>query len=242
MNIFVKILAGLTSIFGGNLGLTIIFIGIVSRLIFYPFLKSSLRQSQIMKELKPKLDEAKKKHGHDKQRHAEEQAKIYREAGFNPLAGCLAPIVQLVVAFILFDALRSLINSGINTNFFIWDLAKADVYSVKGIPFALPGFLVILTAIVTLFQSKMMLPEPVPEEKGDSKKEIKEKEDLAEALTASQGQLVYLFPLIILFTGRLFPSGLALYWLVSTVVGVFQQYSITGLGGLKSWLKILPRN
>ncbi len=247
MSIFVNLLISLTEIFGGNLGLTIIVIGVASRVVFYPFLKSSLKQNQILKELKPKLDQAKKKHGANKQKLAEEQARIYKEAGFNPAAGCLAPIVQLVVAIILFSALRSLINTkGIDPHFFMWDLRYPDLLSnsfkVTGFLGGFPGVLVILTGIATLLQSKMMLPEPVPFEKNDSLKEVEKKEDLSEALAASQGQFVYLFPLMILFTGRLFPSGLAIYWLVSTIVGLWQQYNISGWGGLKSWVKILQKN
>jgi YidC/Oxa1 family membrane protein insertase len=247
MNIFIDLLLSLTKLFGGQLGITIIFIGVVSRLVFYPFLKSSLKQNQILKELKPKLDEVKRKHGHNKTRHAEEQAKLYKEAGFNPAAGCLAPIVQLVVAIILFNALRSLIvTKGINPSFLIWDLRLPDLlgksFNVAGILSQLPGILVILTAIATLFQSKMMLPEAVPFEKNDTVKEVEKKEGLSEALQASQGQFVFLFPLMILFTGRLFPSGLALYWLVSTLVGLVQQYYITGWGGLKPWVKFLQKN
>lgn len=246
MNFFVDLLINLTKFFGGNLGVTIIFIGIVSRVIFYPFFKSSLKQNQILKELKPKLDNAKKKHSSDKKKLAEEQARIYREAGFNPAAGCLAPIVQLIVAIILFTALRSLIETkGIDTNFLIWDLRHPDIlgksFSVDGLLSQLPGVLVILTAIATLFQSKMMLPEPVPFEKGDSLKEVNKKEGLSEALASSQGQFVFLFPLMIMFTGRLFPAGLALYWLVSTLVGLIQQYYISGLGGLKPWLRFLAK-
>lgn len=243
MDIFVKLLITLTGLFGGNLGLTIIFIGVVSRLLFYPFLKSSYKSIQIQKDLKPKLAEIKKKHGHDRKRHMEEQSRVFKEAGYNPAAGCLGPLVQLVVAIILFNALRSLIDTpGIQNEFLIWNLSKPDLFSVKGIGFALPGLLIILTAIATFLQSKMMLPEPVPVEKSDSKKEVVEKGDLADALASSQGQLVYLFPLIILFTGRLFPAGLALYWLVSTIVGLVQQYYISGLGGLKPWLKFLQKN
>ncbi|HEY4695235.1 MAG TPA: YidC/Oxa1 family membrane protein insertase [Candidatus Nanoarchaeia archaeon] len=245
MGIFADFLISLTNFFGGNLGTTIIFIGVFSRLIFHPFLKTSLRQTKVLQELRPKLDEAKKKHGHDRKRHAEEQAKIYREAGFNPLAGCLAPIIQLVVAIVLFNAISNVVKSGLNTSFLIWDLAQPDTFKgtfgVEGFWGQLPGVLVILTAVATLLQSKMMLPEPVKPEKQDSKKEMEKKQDLASALTASQGQFVFLFPFLILFTGRLFPSGLALFWLVSTVVGLFQQYYIVGLGGLNQWLKILKR-
>lgn len=247
MDVFVNLLISLTKIFGGNLGLTIIVIGILSRVIFYPFLKSSLKQNQVLKDLKPKLDQLKKKHGTNKQKLAEEQAKAYKEAGFNPAAGCLAPLVQLVVAIILFNALRKLIGTtGIDPHFFIWDLRYPDLlggtFGAKGIFAAFPGVLIILTGIATLFQSKMLLPEPVPFEKNDSLKEVEKKEGLSEALASSQGQFVYLFPIMIMFTGRLFPSGLAIYWLVSTIVGLVQQYNISGLGGLKPWLKFLRRS
>lgn len=245
MDLFVKFLISLTGFFGGNLGLTIIFIGIVSRLIFYPFLKSSQKHLQIQRDLKPKLDELKRKYAKDRSRYLSEQTKLMQESGFNPAAGCLAPLVQAVVGILLFFALRELITSGVNTEFIGIDLAKPDTWSavfhVEGFFGQLPGVLVILTSIATLIQSKMMLPQALPQEKQDSKRELEKKEDLADALAASQGQFVYLFPLLILFTGRLFPAGLALFWLVSTLVGAVQQYYISGLGGLSQWQKMLRR-
>ena len=241
MDIFVNLLSSLTKLFGGNLGLTIIFVGVVSRIVFYPLLKSSLKQSKVLKELKPKLDAVKKKYPNDRSKQASEQARIYREAGFNPAASCISPLIQLVLAIILFNALSKLIHSGIDTNFIWFDLVKPDTFKISAIPFDLPGVLVVLTAFATLIQSKMMLPEPIPEEKNDTKEERKDKEDLSTALTSSQGQLVYLLPLIILWSGTRFPAGLALYWLVSTLVGIYQQYTITGLGGIHSWLRMIRK-
>ncbi|HSX58433.1 MAG TPA: YidC/Oxa1 family membrane protein insertase [Candidatus Saccharimonadales bacterium] len=243
MQIFVNLLLALTNLFGGSLGLTIIFIGVVSRLAFYPFLKTSLNQTKVLKELKPKLDEIKRKYPKDRTKAAEEQSKLYREAGFNPLASCLSPVIQLVIAIILFNALTKLIHTpSVDTTFLWWDLAKPNVFHLQGIPIAIPGILVILTGVATLIQSKMMLPEPLVEEKSDSKTEVKEKADLSEALNSSQGQLVYLLPLIIIWSGTRFPAGLALYWLVSTLVGIIQQYQIAGPGGLKSWLYLIRRS
>ena len=241
MDIFVNLLSSLTKLFGGNLGITIIFVGVVSRIVFYPLLKSSLKQSKVLKELKPKLDAVKKKYPNDRSKQASEQARIYREAGFNPAASCISPLIQLVLAIILFNALSKLIHSGIDTNFIWFDLVKPDTFKISAIPFDLPGVLVVLTAFATLIQSKMMLPEPIPEEKNDTKEERKDKEDLSTALTSSQGQLVYLLPLIILWSGTRFPAGLALYWLVSTLVGIYQQYTITGLGGIHSWLRMIRK-
>lgn len=241
MDIFVNLLIALTNLFGGSLGLTIIFIGIVSRVAFHPFLKTSLNQAKVLRELKPKLDAVKKKYPNDRTRQASEQARIYKEAGFNPAASCISPIIQLVVAILLFNALTSLIKTDINTQFLWWDLAEPNAYPIENFPIKIPGVLVILTALATLVQSKMMMPQPIPEEKNDKPVERKEKEDLSEALASSQGQLVYLLPLIILWSGTQFPAGLALFWLVSTLVGIYQQYIIAGLGGLQPWLKIIKR-
>lgn len=242
MDIFVDLLVSLTKIFSGNLGITIIFIGIASRVIFFPLLKSGHKQIKLQRDLKPQLDAIKKKHKNDRRRQLEEQTKLFQQAGFNPAVGCLSAIVQLVVAIILLNSLTGLLKAGLNNHFLSWDLAKPDTFKIEGIPFDLPGILVVLTAAATFLQSKMMLPEPLPLEKSDSKKEVGEKGDLSEALASSQGQLVYLFPLIILFSGRIFPSGLALYWLMSTLTGVVQQYYISGLGGLSPWLKRLQRS
>ncbi len=242
MDIFVDLLVSLTKVFGNNLGITIIFIGVISRVVFFPLLKSSHQQIKLQRDLKPKLDAIKKKYKDDRRRQMEEQQRLFQEAGFNPAIGCLAAIVQLVVAIILLNSLTGLLKAGLENHFLSWDLAKPDTFRISGIGFDLPGIMLVLTAIATLIQSRMMLPEPIPLEKTDSKKEVGEKEDLTEALTSSQGQLVYLFPIIILFSGTFFPSGLALYWLVSTFTGVIQQYYISGLGGLKPWLKFLQKS
>lgn len=241
INVSVDILLALNKLLFNNLGLTIIVIGVLSRAIFYPFLKSSLKQSQIMRDLKPKLDDIKKKHGNNKAKHMEEQSKLYKEAGINPAAGCLAPLVQLVIAFLLFEALKRILGTGVETHFFFWDLAKFDSWSLSAVPFKLPGILVLLTAVASLIQAKMALPAPLPKEKGDSKKEKAEKAGFAETLAASQGQFVYLFPFLILLWAAALPSGIFLYWLVSTLVAIFQQYYISGWGGLVSWVNLIKR-
>jgi len=235
INFTVDVLLALNQIFG-DLGITIIFIGIASRVIFHPFLRTSLRQSQILRDLKPRLDDLKRKHKNDRARQMKEQQKLYQEAGVNPAAGCLAPLVQIGVAFLLFISLRSILERGVDTNFLFWDLAKTDTWNLGGVPFSLPGSLVVLTALSQLIQGKMALPEKLPVHKEDSKKEKVEKLDFAESLAASQGQLVLLLPLFVLLWGGSLPSGIFLYWFVSTAFGIVQQYYIAGLGGLKEWL------
>ena len=212
----------------GSLGLTIIIISVLSRVIFYPLTKSSINQSQKMRDMKPKLDELKKKYSKDKKKLGEAQAKLYKEEGVNA-AGCLAPVAQLVIAILLFQVLLRFLNSGVDTTFLIWDLAQPDTYAVANIPFGVPGILLFTTAIATFIQAKMMQPASAPQKPKDKNK----KQDLSDTLAASQGQLAYMFPVLILATGTIFPSGLALYWTISTFLAIIQQYQMAGLGGLE---------
>ncbi|OGY25549.1 MAG: hypothetical protein A2Z11_03940 [Candidatus Woykebacteria bacterium RBG_16_43_9] len=240
IDLFVQLILSLNNLLFGNLGLTILVIGILSRAVFHPFYANSIRYSKAMRDLKPKLDDIKKKHSGNMQKQAAEQSRVFREAGISPAAGaigCVSLIIQIGIFFLLFQSLQRVVDTGVDTNFFIWDLAKPDVYNIQGIPLPLPGILVIMTAAFSFAQSKMLAPaNPGP-------KEVKKKErgDIADALSATQGQMMYFIPLIILFSGTQFPAALALYWFVSTAFGIIQQYNIAGAGGLESWLrKIRP--
>jgi len=238
IDIFVHLLLGVNKILFNNLGLTIIFIGALSRVIFYPFMAHSMRYSQVMRDLKPRLDEAKKKYKGDVRKMSEEQNRIFREVGVNPAAGgaisCLGLIVQFAVFFLLFQSLTKVIASGVETRFLIWDLAKPDSFRIQSIPTSLPGFLVLLTAFLTFIQSKMMMPVVSPQTK-INKGKAKKEPDFSETLTASQGTFAYFIPFLIIFWGINLAAGLTIYWLVSTVFGIIQQYYISGVGGLKPW-------
>src|SRR4030066_935535 len=139
IELFSEVILSLNRVLFGNLGLTILVVGVVSRLIFYPFFAQSIRYTKLMRDLKPKLDEVKKRHGHDMRRHAAEQSRLFKEHGVSPAAGavsCLSIIVQLGVFLLLFQSLNRIIASGIETNFLIWDLAKPDAYKISSIPLA----------------------------------------------------------------------------------------------------------
>ncbi len=236
---FTQVLINLDKILFNSLGLTIIVVGILPRILLHPLLANSLRYSKALQDLKPKLDEAKKRHGKDTRKLVAEQSRVFREAGINQATGTLGcflnTVVQLGVFLILFQVLSKLIGSGVQTHFLLWNLGKADVFHLSGFPIPLPGVLVILTAFFSLVQSKMVLPAP-PQHKPNKKNG---KGDFADALASSQSQTAYLIPVIILISGIQFASGLALYWLVGTLVGIVQQYIITGPGGLSPWLRKL---
>lgn len=223
-----------------NLGVAIIEISILSRIVFYPFIKQQTHYSKKMAELQPHISNLKEKHKDDKQAFAAAQMELFKQNGVNPAAGCLPAIVQIVVLFGLLGAMDQILKTNLNTNLWVWNMAKPDAYHISGVPFAIPGALVVIAALTQFIQTKMMLPAtpkvPVKKEAGKS--------DFMSEFADAQSSMIWMFPLMFLFLGTQWPSGLALYWSVSSIFAIYQQYKIAGLGGLepyvvkyKSWIK-----
>src|SRR3989338_85098 len=115
-----------------NFGLAVIAITIVIRAVLVPITIPALKSAKKMMELKPHLDVLKEKHGNDKQRLQQEQLRLYKEHGFNPLAGCLPYLIQFLVLIALYQVFINFLNNGqvngmvINKSFLGIDLSKPD--------------------------------------------------------------------------------------------------------------------
>ena len=87
-------------------GVAIILFTIAVRLVLLPLQVKQLRSMQAMGAVAPKLRAIQQKYKGNRQKQMEEQQKLYREAGVNPLAGCLPLLLQMPVLFALFSVLR----------------------------------------------------------------------------------------------------------------------------------------
>jgi len=240
-----------------NFGLAIIVLTMIIRSLLIPLTLPSMRAAQKMKELAPEIAKLKKKHANDKQQLAKAQMELYRQHGANPAAGCLPQIIQLIILIALYQAfIRVLRADGdiiarlnqvlypslklaegtiINTHFAYLDLAKPDVFRLPGLAFPLPGLFLLAAALVQFISSKMMQPAVSQAQKEAAKTEGKV-DDLA---TSMQSQMLYLFPLMTIFIGYSFPSGLILYWFIFSFFTAIQQYLVNGWGGLTPWINKL---
>lgn len=238
-----------------NMGLAIIGFTLVLRFILNPLTKPYMESMKKMKEMEPELKKIKEKYKDDKKKQMEAQAQFYKEKGINPGGGCLPYILQIIVliAFfqvfnrylsgsgilnlndILYSSLKIPEGQAINTWFIYRDITRPDVYSVPGVPFPLPGPILILAAIVQFVSAKIMAPIVKKQEKMAEK--TKQPEDNIQ--TAMQSSMVYTFPLFTLIFGLQFPTGLALYWLLFSLWQTVQQYQTSGWGGLRPWISKL---
>jgi YidC/Oxa1 family membrane protein insertase len=258
----VNALVFLYQIFGHNLGLAIVALTVLIRLALVPLSTPSMKAAKKMQELAPEIKKLKEIHKDDKTAFAKAQMDLYKQHGANPAAGCLPQIVQLIVLIALYQAFSQVLtanghtieklnallysplkltqNTVINTRFLYLNLAKPDTIplSLPGTTAKmppLPGLFLILAIVVQFLSSKMMMPL-VKEEEKQAKKTAEETDDV---MAATQEQMLYLFPLMTLFFGYSFPSGLVLYWFLFSLLMVIQQYFISGWGGLTPWVRRL---
>ena len=85
-------------------GFAIILFTLAVKLITVPLTFAQIRGMQAQKELQPKIQELQKKYGKDREKISQEQMRLYKEAGVNPLSGCLPLIVQMPILFGLYSA------------------------------------------------------------------------------------------------------------------------------------------
>lgn len=257
VNLLVLLLQGLNSVGAPSaLGLAIIILTLLIRIVVWPLITTQLRSAKKMSELKPHLDALRAKHGKDNVAMAKAQNELFKEHGYNPAAGCLPTLLQIPLIIGLYQSISSLFNgqSGLDhINYFLysesWRLTEApDPYflgfnlAVRPSEFMQVGWIVLLIPVITgllqLLQSKMMLPAgPLKKYPSDSPKEKKEKDSLEDTMASLQTQMTYMMPLMIGYFAFNFPIGLALYWNVFSLLGIYQQYQVSGWGGLRPWLE-----
>lgn len=220
-------------LFGGNLGLSIIAITLITKLILLPLTIPSLRSAKKMQDLKPELDRLKAKHT-EKAALQQAQVALYKERGINPMAGCLPQIFQIIILISLYQVFMYFLKQssigGITLNpYFIYlDLTKPDRTYIMPV---LAGISQLVFSL--MMQSGLESHVQNPKKKDDKKKE----EDKLEMASSMQQQMVYMMPAMTVIISLNFPSGLVLYWVISTVFSLIQQYFFSGWGGLIPALK-----
>lgn len=235
-----KTLIFLTGILGGSFGLAIIALTFLIRAALIPLTLPSMRSAQKMKELKPRLDELKKRHAKDKRRLQQEQLNLYKEEGINPAAGCLPTIVQFIILIALYRVFIDFIQNGgvgtlsVNMQFLWLDLSKPDPFYI--LPIMAGGTQLLLSQMLMSAREHHSIKDlkkgAREEEKLLLKKEKTSAGDTQEMAETLQQQMLYLMPAMTTVIALKFPSGLALYWVATTLFSTVQQLVISGPGGL----------
>ena len=192
-----------------NYGLIIIIFAFLVKLVTYPLSTASTKSMKKMAALQPMLKELQDKYKDNPAKLQSELGRIYKEAGVNPLGGCLPVVLQMPLLFAMFYVFRSSIQ--LRQHGFLWvkDLSVPD--SILDFGFAIPMYgshialLPILMAVTVYLQQKI-----TPTAQTNDQMKI----------------MLYMFPAMMLLFFNNMPSGLALYYLMFNVFSVAQQFYI----------------
>jgi len=213
-----------THLFFGNYGLAIILLVLIVRVILHPLTKkgqvSMMKMQKQMARLKPELDKIKERCGNDKQRMQQETMKFYREHG-NPMTGmlgCLPMVLQMPIWVALYSGLNTAVSLRHAAFLPVWitDLAAPDqlVMWSRSLPLIGDSFnlLPILLTVFMFLQQKYMTPPT-------SASMTPEQEQ-------QQKMMKFMMPIMMLFIFYNMPSGLNLYIMTSSAVGLVEQIYI----------------
>jgi YidC/Oxa1 family membrane protein insertase len=224
----------------GDLGVSIILFTFLTRLVLVPLSFNSLRSQAKMKKLQPKLKELEKKHKGSKEELNKIKMEFYKQHNVNPLSGCLPQVVQIGLLIVLYQVLMKFFKNpdiagiSIQTQFLWMNLSQPD-----------PLYVLPVLAGASQFIMSLMIapgaetPDLISNQSSSKKVQQanKKEEDAAAMAAMMQKQMIFVMPVMTGFIALRFPSGLALYWIATTVFSIGQQYFVSGFGGLTSYWK-----
>ncbi len=203
----------------GDAGLVIIVITIAVRLVLYPFYKKQMSAQKSMQDIQPKVAALKEKYKDNKEEQARKMMELYKENSVNPFSSCLPVLIQFPLFIAVYQVLRDGLTKPESLDILYSFVARPEMID--------PSFLglvdlsqsnvvlAVLAGVAQFFQAKM-LTKKRPEIKSEGSKD-------EDTMAIMNKQMMYIMPAMIVFFGLTLPSGLALYWVISTSFMILQQ-------------------
>jgi YidC/Oxa1 family membrane protein insertase len=178
--------------------LAIVLLTVIIKILLYPLTYKQMQSMKVMQELQPKIKELDKKYKNDPKKKQEAIMQLYKQHGANPMSGCLPLLIQFPILIALFRGLQTFQPSNFEHYNFLWikDLGQADPTGI---------ILPVLVGLATFAQQYVTTPN---------------------ASDPTQKTMLYAMPVLFGFMTRSFPSGLAFYWIIFSIVGGLQQIYI----------------
>ena len=210
-----------------NMGVAIILLTLIIRFALYPLSRQAIQSQRALQKMQPLVNEIREKYKDNKEMQSKEMMKVYSENKVNPLSSCLPLIVQAVLLIALYRVFQSGLNSSgfehlypfvakpasIDTGF----LGFINLAAAKNIVLAvIAGGLQFVQSWMLLRKQKAASPSSL---KTPGAKQSPE--EMSQALSRN---MTYLFPLMTVWFGYALPAGLPLYWIVTTLFAIAQQY------------------
>jgi len=196
----------------GNFGVAIICLTLIVRLLMFPIAQKQFQSMASMRKVQPKMKAIQERYKDDKPRQQQEILKLYQTEKINPAAGCLPILLQIPIFYALYKVLMVAVEMR-HQPFALWikDLSAPDPMTPVNLfglldftpPFFLAiGVLPILLGVTMWMQFKLNPAQ----------------------MDAMQQQIFAIMPWAMVFVMAPFAAGLQLYWVVSNILTIAQQW------------------
>jgi YidC/Oxa1 family membrane protein insertase len=212
---------------GGDVGLAIIATVVLVKTILLPISIRAAKTQKAMREIEPKIKETKEKYKDDRHAQAQAMMEIYREAGMNPFASILLIFLQIPIIIALYFSVYS--GGGIA----LPDINTALLYSFVSAPAEITmdflglvditsrSWLLAVLAGITQYIFVSMSMQALPPRDPNAPPDLKE-----DFMRNMQTQMKFVMPVLIGFVAYFISAAIALYFLVSNVVSILQEFHI----------------
>jgi len=210
--------------------LSIVGLTLVIRAALIPLFVKQIKSSRNMQLIQPKVRELQKKYGHDREKLAAETMKLYKDSGTNPFASCLPILLQMPIFLALFrmldqaskkDKAHGFLNEVLAKQFGdskIFDLIPVSGTFLKtgGVTavMVLAAFLVVAMTATTFLTQRQLMSKNMPADA------------LSGPYAQQQKMLLYVLPVVFAVGGIAFPIGVLVYWTVSNLWTMCQQFYV----------------
>ncbi len=207
---------------GSDIGLAIIAVTVIVKLIFWPMTGKAVKSQKALQEIQPKIKALQEKYKDNKEEQAKKLMEFYKENKVNPMSGCLPLLVQIPILIALYQVFLKGFDPKSLTGLysFIHNPGILDPIFLGLINLSLPNkIFAVLAGASQFWQARMTMPKknslPGAPKTSD--------EYMAQAISK---QTLYFLPIFTVVISWKLPSGLAFYWIVTTLFTIFQQYVI----------------
>jgi YidC/Oxa1 family membrane protein insertase len=212
---------------GHDFGVSVIVVTAIIRFALWPVFTKQLHSQKKMQQLQPEIAKVKEKAKGDKTKESQMLMELYKEKEISPFSSCLPLVIQfpfLIALFSVFNQtglgfakISELLYAPIKNLSYIQSLVhNPDVFKPALLGFlsmAKPSIaLAIIAGLTQFIQTKMITPKP----------------EKADAQTKAMNSMTLLFPLVTVAIAWKLPAALPLYWTVTTLIAILQQWIVMG--------------
>ena len=176
-------------------GWAIILLTIIVKMALYPLTVKQVKSMKAMQELSPKMKKIQEKYKDNPQMMQQKIGALYKDAGVDPLAGCLPLLIQMPILMGMYYSLYNFSYPTPESAYFLWMTSMSDPDPLYILP--------VLSALTTFLQQKMTTTD---------------------SNNPQMKMMMFIMPLFIGWISINFPSGLVLYWVTMNVVQIVQQW------------------